>query len=453
MGIVKENYLPAFLALCLLMGGASNGGFFENLLLQLLALAVAVAAFLSRSSTGVPPVDRYFPWLGLLLAIVVAIQFLPLSLSTWSSLPGREQIAKELALVGAVPAATFVTLSYHETIASLTWLLPALGMGLALIFRSRLDASRLAIVLLGCTFASISLGLVQFLGPKDSAAYLYRITNNGLMVGFFANANHMATLLLVSLPFLAALTRNAIEARPAQKRELMLLAIVLMGFILLGVALVGSLTGYALALPVLVLSGTILAPRLAKLLKLTLIPALVLGATVIVLTDEGGNVFAEEASVSQGGREQIFSTTLTAAEEFWPVGTGLGTFREVYDDFERLDTARPVYINHAHSDYLELVLELGILGVVAIFAFLAWWLTRLLAIWRDHIQDPFAKAAAVASGVMLLHSAWDYPLRTAALSAVFVFCCVLLARARSPSQGSDLDPNGQAAGLEKPAAR
>lgn len=414
------------------MGGASNGGFFENLILQLLAICVVFFALLKRSEGGANRTERRYLWLHLMLVLIVAIQFLPLPFPLWASLPGRSEIAEELALVGVVPEATFLTLSYHESMTSFTWLLPALGLSLALAVSAKIEKSWFAGLLICVALAALGLGLVQFLGDQNSPAYLYSVTNRGLMVGFFANANHMATLLLVTLPFLAALTRLAIERRPQQEQELTALALVLLGFLVLGIGLVGSLTGYALALPVIALSGAIMFPRLTKALKLAIVPAIALGGAIFVFTEEGGNVFAEESTDAQHGREEIFRTTYEATTAYWPAGTGLGTFREIYDNFEDPDAASPKFVNHAHNDYLEIALEFGLLGVLGIAVFLAWWLSTLRSIWRARIADPFVQAAAIGSGVILLHSAWDYPLRTAALGAVFALCCAILARALPP---------------------
>ena len=51
------------------------------------------------------------------------------------------------------------------------------------------------------------LGMLQVTSP-DQSWYLYRYSAFGAATGFFANSNHMATLLLVSLPFLVALASN-----------------------------------------------------------------------------------------------------------------------------------------------------------------------------------------------------------------------------------------------------
>ena len=84
-------------------------------------------------------------------------------------------------------------------------------------------------------------------------------------------------------------------------------------------------------------------------------------------------------------------------------------------------------VNHAHNDYLEVLLELGVPGGLLILTFLAWWGRRAVQIWRSGSTTPFAWAAMVATATLLAHSIVDYPLRTAGLGSVFIACCVIMA--------------------------
>ena len=63
--------------------------------------------------------------------------------------------------------------------------------------------------------------------------------------------------------------------------------------------------------------------------------------------------------------------------------------------------------------------------------FLLWWTGRTIAIWRAETPDYFAMAATIASFAILAHSVVDYPLRTAAISALFAACCALMADPRA----------------------
>jgi hypothetical protein len=63
---------------------------------------------------------------------------------------------------------------------------------------------------------AIALGAVQRAG--NQAAHFYQITNFGMGTGFFANVNHMATLLMCGIPFVAALyLSNRSRGRSAQR--------------------------------------------------------------------------------------------------------------------------------------------------------------------------------------------------------------------------------------------
>jgi O-antigen ligase len=126
------------------------------------------------------------------------------------------------------------------------------------------------------------------------------------------------------------------------------------------------------------------------------------------------------------------------------VGTGLGTFQTVYRRYENPDRVTRSYANHAHNEYVEFVLELGIAGLLLILAFIAWWATALVRVWRSEVPGAaMARAASVAIGVVLLHSIVDYPLRTSAIAAVLGFACALLV----PAPRRESEP-AEAAGPE-----
>jgi hypothetical protein len=51
-------------------------------------------------------------------------------------------------------------------------------------------------------------------------------------------------------------------------------------------------------------------------------------------------------------------------------------------------------------------------------------------IWRAAEPDHAARAATIASAVILAHSFVEFPLRTAAIGAVFAMCLALMAEPR-----------------------
>ena len=132
-------------------------------------------------------------------------------------------------------------------------------------------------------------------------------------------------------------------------------------------------------------------------------------------------------------RGNIWAATLKAAAQSFPAGTGLGTFRNVYAHSENPAIVDQNSVPHAHNDYLELVLETGLPGVILMIAFFAWYGWATFRLWRSPFTTVFAKAASVASGAILAHSLVDYPLRTSAIAALFGVCLALIAVAGRPS--------------------
>jgi O-antigen ligase len=129
-------------------------------------------------------------------------------------------------------------------------------------------------------------------------------------------------------------------------------------------------------------------------------------------------------------RWRISSLTIGAARAAGPLGTGLGTFRP---EFQRLEASDPgdLIINHAHNDFAEAWLEGGWLFLGCATVFLSVFAWAAFRAWRDREADgSMARACAVAVFLVLLHSLFDYPLRTTAIQVVFaLLLAALLSRA------------------------
>jgi O-antigen ligase len=425
---VTSGLMAAFLVACLALGGASREGHLANFVLQSAGTGFLIWGLYRLKLAELGLLEKLLLGLIALGLGVIGFQLVPLPLDLWRELPGRVPIAAELDILGTLPDPALITFSIHETIRSAVSILPGIGLAFALLSGRDHPPQIMAIALLGVSVASLGLGIAQVLGGQSSPGYFYEITNRGTMVGFFANANHMATLLLVTLPFLAALVRDWRMSFPRQRQELTVFGIALFALLAIGIGLVGSMTGYALLLPVALASALIVWPANKRRLTIILaMPTLAVSFGVLALAGDAENVFAPEARTSLIGREAIRSNAIPAAEAFFPVGSGLGTFEEVYRRFEPEQEATNAFINHAHNDYLEIAIELGAPGLAFIVLFFGWWLLCLRRLLGGG-ASPYAWAGWLAVGIILTHSGWDYPLRTAALSTVFALGCVLAAR-------------------------
>ena len=434
---VKTAVAPAYLLACLLLGGSAQG-IWQNMLLQLAGVAIIAWA----AATGDEPLPKAAQTLLLILVaglVVIALQLIPLPASLWTT-GLRARVGEGYAILGQAIPPLPISLTPYAGLNTLLGIVPALAVFCAVLRLGAFRASWLAAALLAGTVVGITLGALQVVAPgPNSPWYLYPQTNRGVAVGFFANANHMADLLVCALPFIAALA-SAGRSRNIQRYSALLVVLAAAALlIVVGIALNGSLAGYVLALPVIGASILIAAPpRRSLRTPVAILTGLALVAAVgaIASTSIGSSRIGQEASGSVQSREAILQTTAKAIADTMPFGSGLGSFVRVYPLYESADRVVPEYVIHAHNDYAELVLELGLLGIVLIGAFLAWWMAAARAGWRTGGGGPYARAASIATAVVLVHSLVDFPLRTAAVSATFAMCLALLID-RRPSQRQD----------------
>lgn len=440
----RSGVAPLYLFLCLILGGSAQG-VWQNAALQLVGLFIITWTAIDTGGEPLPGQARRL----LLIAIagigVVGLQAVPLPASVWAHGP-RVPIAEGYRLLGMPVPWQPISLTPYGSLETLLRSIPPLAIFLAVV---RFDAhcpSWLAVTVLAGTAGGILLGALQVMNAGTASGwYLYPQTNVGRAVGFFANASHMAILLIVAVPFVAAIAAVG-QTRNTQRYSALIAILASIAILLLvGVALNGSLAGYLLIVPVIIASALIVLPRRSKYRGLVAAVAGLgaLAAVAFLATMSLGSVLiSHNASTSFQSRSEILARTGEAIGDFMPWGSGLGSFAKVYRLYESPAVVTNEYVIHAHNDYVELALELGIAGVVLVALFLAWWGQAIWRAWKRSDVSPFAFAAAIASATILLHSLVEFPLRTAAMSACFAMCLGLLADRRQPprKEAGDLRP-------------
>ena len=442
---VREAVAPTYLFLCLLLGGSAQG-VWVNAVLQLLAVGIIAWAAIAPHPGGLETWAKRLLVICAIGLLVILVQVIPLPPAVWEPLPGREIIRDGFAILGQPLPWMALTLTPDETLPTVLRLLPPAAIIAAMLSLKAYRPIWIAWALVAGTCAGVILGALQIAGggSPDSSWYLYPISNFGAAVGFFANSNHMAILLVVTLPFLFALLAIAKRERGTnamQRRSaLFVLAAGLLLVVLLGLAINKSLAGFGLGLPVLAASAILLL-RPERQQKWLLAPVLLLVVAIgsIFMLPVTANLESLGASASVESRRVVNSTSLEAAGDFLPVGSGLGSFAHVYRLYEDPRSIDRTYVNHAHNDYLEVAIEGGLPAVLWVLLFLGWWLVAALRRWRNG-DDPFAKAGTIATAAILAHSLVDFPLRTSALAAVFAMAVALMAQSiNRPRERSESD--------------
>jgi O-antigen ligase len=212
--------------------------------------------------------------------------------------------------------------------------------------------------------------------------------------------------------------------------------VVLIGSLLVlvvGIAINGSLAGFGLAVPVVAATVLMLWARKRRVPAWLVLPVALIAAGAVYLPFSaplGNDLTTAGAQTNPLSRATSFRITSQAIGDYLPFGSGIGSYGDVYPQYEDPATIGRWYMNHVHGDYLEVALETGFPGILLILLVLLWWLWRVQAIWRAEKPDHFARAATVASAAILAHSVVDYPLRTAAISVLFAICLALMAEPR-----------------------
>ena len=402
IGRLRPAVAPAYLFLCLLVGGSAQG-IWANAWLRLAAIGIIAWALIERREEPLPrPVRQLLALIGLAL-VLAAVQLIPLPVSIWAALPGREPLFEGYRLLGIEPGPLPLSLAPYDSVSTLLTLLPPLGMLAAMIGLRGYSVSWLAAALIAGTVAGVLLGILQVASanPLASPWYLYRQSNFGVASGFFANSNHMASLLLVSIPFIAALGARVRERAKDVRLKSVTLALVGGGLIVivLGLILNGSLAGYGLGLPVVLASLWMLLGLRSRFARA--------GVVAIGLASLVGLVLLWTSPVSRGAatsvssRQVMLVNSVELVREYGPVGSGIGTFEKVYRMAEDPAKVDRYYVNHAHDDYLELAVETGLPGVVLILLFLGWWARSVWRMLSSSAADQFAIAGAIASAAIL----------------------------------------------------
>jgi O-antigen ligase len=321
------------------------------------------------------------------------------------------------------------------------------------------ERRHLILTILAIGIVSAFVGLLQVAQGQESSLRFFKITNPEEAVGFFANRNHFAALLYCLIPFIGAWTMAKTtevgKSGPFLQRNLFSIMWGLFGFTVLVLILAAEITARSragLALTVFSLLG-VLALSLSNrgVARISTQSKIIVGALVVALAFSMQYGFhrllGRAADSLQGARPTMILTTIEAAKAYLPLGSGLGTFVPVYAMFEKPQHLALFYANRAHNDYLELWLETGVLGLIMIGIFTIWLARRSVEIWRkkatergDGLDLSLTRAATIALGLLMVHSVFDYPLRTGAMMAIFaVSCALMIEPIRASAGASGLD--------------
>lgn len=439
----------AFMTLVFFTGGSSRDDVQSLVLLRPLAVLFVVYALLCANHAHLR--GRLFPlYIALAFASLMILQLIPLPPSLWTALPERQIFSNIADLAGIEQLWRPLTLSPSRTLNSLFALaIPIAAMMLYLNLEA--DRRNQAITIIICfTGFSAFWATFQLAGPPQGPLYFYNITNDGSAVGLFANRNHQAVLLAAAIIMLGWYgPRHSPAARLAVLKFYSSIAAI---FVLVPLIFItGSRAGLLLMAPALIAALIMVyfgrftvesqkasqPPRSQK--KRSSSQQIILGASVcaVFLIAALSVLFSRSLafdrligrSAVEELRVQLIPTFIEMIGDYFPAGSGFGSFEYVYRIYEPQELLNPSYLNQAHNDWAQLIIEGGLPAIAIGILALAWAGFQFFRLAKNWNRQRYSKhAAAMALAVMALFlagSVGDYPLRVPSLITVFaVMACV-----------------------------
>jgi O-antigen ligase len=282
-----------------------------------------------------------------------------------------------------------------------------------------------------------SFAVLEGLAPNGKLYWLWTVEHGGSIYGPYVNHNHYAGLMEMLTPFPMVLAATRFTGGNRK-----IVAAGIAALMAASIFLSGSRGGMVAFASQVVVLGVLLLRKREAGWKQPLMLGAFLAVVIIFLVWMGGNeVTRRLLSIHSEARQEITGgTRLTIDRDclrMWLqkpfLGWGLGTFPIVYPEFRSFYTT--FFVNQAHNDYLQLLVETGLAG----FAIAIWF---LVLVFREAVRKlknlTKSDGAETASGALtlaallgctgiLVHSLFDFNLQIPANDALFYVLCAIAA--------------------------
>jgi O-antigen ligase len=288
----------------------------------------------------------------------------------------------------------------------------------------------LALIIFGVSYAFFA--VAQELTSNGKIFWVRSPKFGGAIYGSYVNHAHYAGLMEMLVPFPLVVTMGHLLSR--EKRVLVAFSAVLMATTIF---LSGSRGGMiAFAFEMVLFAALALLQRKNPRVALGLVVVCVLVFALLFFVGKG-KVLERLGDLAPGIRWNITKDCFRMFSHRPVWGWGLGAFPTTYPSYRSFYTN--LFVNEAHNDYAQLLVETGVLG----FALMLWFLVRLYQYgwptsqrWQFKWDGAVSVAALLGCSGLLVHSFVDFNLHIPANAALFYTLCGLAASplARSSRQ-------------------
>jgi O-antigen ligase len=322
--------------------------------------------------------------------------------------------------------------------------------------------SKYRLVLLGYTLVLSAAfqafyGSMMTLSGLEYSFFIQKYAYLGFATGTFINRNHLAGYLemasAIGIGLLMATSSTKVHGRTwrhhiqnilhillSQKLLLRLMLAMMVIALVLTRSRMGN-TGFFVSMLVAGLITLVIYRRQANSFKemfkrsetrsavilivsLLVIDMFIVGAWFGV--DKLADRIAQSSLENDAGRVEVSINTLNLLKDYRLTGAGGGSFHVVYAHYRGDGIAQ--YYDHAHQDYLEIMADVGVMGIclLGLIVLSSFW-TALKALQRrrDRLLRGMAFASIMATIALLIHSTVDFNLQIPANAATFMVVLAL----------------------------
>lgn len=262
-------------------------------------------------------------------------------------------------------------------------------------------------------------GTIAFAGGQDTILGIWdKVAYRGSVTGSFYNRNHLAGFFAVAMPLGAAwlFTRRWDPSHhriPVIRATAAVVYLLVTGAALIGTASRLGIFSAAIGFVVWVWLYTKeagAAPGRARYawLGLLLVPL------------AAGVWFGPEHLIQRllqideaTGRLGIWGAMLDAPPAVWIQGIGAGGFHDVFKLIHPMIHDKSVW--RAHSEYLQVVFELGLVGMLLLAPFVVFWLKRC----RPARLSPLQRGALAGVAAIMIHNIADFDMQVPGTAVAF----------------------------------
>lgn len=400
------------LSACLWFGGSASIPLYE-MGLSIFALFCLLIVVWSRNC---PNVGGPIRWFIVAFVSLVSIQLMPLPDVIWRGMPQAQfpesflpntQLASKWKSVSIAPDDTLYSLIAAAPALIILWLVPGL---------SQFEKHFIANLLVVSVLYQALIGIAQAAGVLEFSMYDYHHPN--VAIGLFASRNHFADLILMGTSLTFAVHQSWPLKHGSPVSEMFFHTLLLV--FLLAMIGSGSRAGLALFSLMVVIGYALSISRKHRFIFLaTAIILAVLIWTNLDFVPQSGIVKTTFArfEMTDDGRWEIWKNSWVVAQSYWPSGAGTGLFQQAYEQGEPLQSVNMSYINDAHNEYIQILIELGISAFLFPTLIIVGFFYKSKIIFDEGFIFLVIGISAVA-----LHSIVDYPLRVVAINVFLAFC-------------------------------